>query len=403
MYSQDQMRALLAARRDGFSLPQALYTSPEAYEFDLEAIFGRSWLQAGLETQIPRPGDYFTYQVGRNSIVVLRDQRGDINAFFNTCRHRGAQICADGVGHAVRLVCPYHQWAYDLGGRLVQAPRMHDGFNVSDYRLQPVAVETVAGVIFICLSERPPDFAPFRATLEPMLEPHELTKAKVAHTIVLRAQANWKLVMENARECYHCRVSHPHLMKSYRDFTVKDPSGQPPKWEVEFRERCEALGLKCGEAIGPWYEIGRFPLADGVLSYTADGKPVVRQKLGRVGHGDVGTMWWGVNPHCFNHITGDFGFTFHAMPVGPQETLITGRWIVREDAVEGVDYDLQRLTEVWNATDIEDQRLAENNQRGVNSAAYAPGPYSEVTEQLVLRLVNFYCTTAKEFLAQKAR
>ena len=398
MYSHDQMRALLAARREGFSLPQALYTSQAAYEFDLEAVFGRSWLQAGLEAQIPRTGDYFTYQVGANSIVVLRDQRGGINAFFNTCRHRGAQICADGDGHVVRLVCPYHQWSYDLSGRLTQAPRMHEGFDISGYRLQPVAVETVAGVIFICLSENPPDFTSFRATLEPMLEPHELRKAKVVHTVTLRAQANWKLVMENARECYHCRVSHPHLMKSYRDFTVKEPSGQTPRWEVEFRERCEALGLKGGESIGPWYEIGRYALADGVVSYTSDGKPAVSKRLGRVGHGDVGTMWWGVNPHCFNHVTGDYAFSFQAMPVGPQETLITGRWVVHEDAVAGVDFDLKRLTEVWDATDIEDQRLAENNQRGVNSAAYAPGPYSQVTEALVLRLVSWYCAKAQEFL-----
>jgi len=401
MYSKDEMQALLDARQEGFSLPQALYTSPSAFEFDLEAIFGRSWLQVGLESQIPRPGDYFTYAVGRTSIVVLRDQRGGVNAFFNTCRHRGAQICTEPAGHAVRLVCPYHQWSYDLTGRLAQAPRMHDGFDISGYRLRPVAVETVAGVIFICLSESPPDFAPFRGTLEPMLEPHELRKAKIAHTIVLHAKANWKLVMENARECYHCRVSHPHLMKSYRDFTVKEPSGQPAKWEVEFRERCEALGLKCGEAVGPWYEIGRFALADGVLSYTADGKPVVAKKLGRVGHGDVGTMWWGINPHCFNHVTGDFHFWFQAMPAGPEETLITGRWIVHEDAVEGVDYDRDRLTEVWNATDIEDQLLAENNQRGVNSAGYVPGPYSQVTEALVLRLVDWYCATAKKFLAQR--
>jgi Rieske 2Fe-2S family protein len=401
MYSKDEMRALIEARREGFSLPQALYLSPAAYEFDLEAIFSRSWLQAGLESEIPNTGDYLTYPVGRSSVIVIRDSRGGINAFFNTCRHRGAQICGDRQGHVVRLVCPYHQWSYDLQGRLAQAPRMHEGFDVSGYRLQPVRVETVAGVIFICLSDHPPDFGPFRAALEPMLEPHELRHAKVVHTATLTAKANWKLVMENARECYHCRVSHPQLMRSFRDFTVKDPSGKPPEWEVRFRERCEAIGLKCEESIGPWYEVGRYPLGDGVLSYTMDGRPAVAKKLGRVDHGDVGTMWWGVNPHCFNHVTGDYAFFFQAMPTGPQETRITGRWIVHKDAVEGVDYDLRRLTEVWDATDIQDCALAENNQRGVNSLAYTPGPYSQVTEDLVLRLTNWYCATAQDFLRQR--
>jgi Rieske 2Fe-2S family protein len=202
--------------------------------------------------------------------------------------------------------------------------------------------------------------------------------------------------MENARECYHCRVSHPELMQSFRDFTVK--SAEVAAGEREHRERCEALGLKCGEVIGPWYQVGRYPLGDGVVSYTLDGKPAVSKKLGRVGHGDVGAMWWGVNPHCFNHVVGDYGFLFQAMPLGPQETLITGTWIVHQDAVAGVDYDLKRLTEVWEATDDQDRRLAENNQRGVNNMAYRPGPYSRVTEELVLRLVEFYCAKAREFL-----
>jgi Rieske 2Fe-2S family protein len=395
MYDKAEIRSLLAQHPEGFTLPQGLYSSQAAYEFDLEAIFHRSWLQVGIEGQIPEPGDYFTYQVGASSIVVLREQGGGINAFFNTCRHRGAPVCS-GAGHAVRLVCPYHQWSYDLSGKLKNAPRMHEGFNVGDYALKPVRVETVAGIIFACLSDGAPDFGGLRGSLEPMLEPHELRKARIAHTSTLVAQGNWKLVMENARECYHCRVSHPELMQSFRDFTVK--SAEVAAGEREHRERCEALGLKCGEVIGPWYQVGRYPLGDGVVSYTLDGKPAVSKKLGRVGHGDVGAMWWGVNPHCFNHVVGDYGFLFQAMPLGPQETLITGTWIVHQDAVAGVDYDLKRLTEVWEATDDQDRRLAENNQRGVNNMAYRPGPYSRVTEELVLRLVEFYCAKAREFL-----
>jgi glycine betaine catabolism A len=231
-----------------------------------------------------------------------------------------------------------------------------------------------------------------------MLAPHELRNAKLVHTATLIERADWKLVMENARECYHCRAGHPQLMRSFRDFTVKDDSSGPAPWELAFRERCESRGLKSDEVIGPWYEIGRYALGDGVVSYTMDGKPAVSRKLGRVGDGDVGTMWWGVQPNCFNHVVGDYGFFFQAMPTGPQETTVTGKWIVHRDAVEGVDYDLGRLTEVWNATNDQDRALAENNQRGVNSIAYAPGPYSQVTEQLVLRLIDWYCDSAEAFL-----
>jgi glycine betaine catabolism A len=398
MNTANKVRALLAERRAGYSLPQGLYVDPGVHDFDIQAIFQRNWLQAGLESEIPNPGDYLALSVGDSPIVLVRDQEGGIGGFFNTCRHRGAQICRDKRGHAVRLVCPYHQWTYDLRGQLVQAPRMHAGFDSSGYQLKPVNVETVAGLIYVCLSDSPPDFAPFRAALEPMLAPHELRNAKLVHTATLIERADWKLVMENARECYHCRAGHPQLMRSFRDFTVKDDSSGPAPWELAFRERCESRGLKSDEVIGPWYEIGRYALGDGVVSYTMDGKPAVSRKLGRVGDGDVGTMWWGVQPNCFNHVVGDYGFFFQAMPTGPQETTVTGKWIVHRDAVEGVDYDLGRLTEVWNATNDQDRALAENNQRGVNSIAYAPGPYSQVTEQLVLRLIDWYCDSAEAFL-----
>jgi Rieske 2Fe-2S family protein len=400
MSTVEKMRALLAQRRHGLSLPQGLYVGPEAHEFDRHAIFERHWLQAGLLSQIPRAGDYLTFEVAGSSVIVLRGDDGGIGAFFNTCRHRGARLCRDKAGHlGRRLVCPYHQWAYDLQGRLAQAPRMHPGFEREGIRLATVRVETVAGVIFVCLSEDAPDFAPFRAALEPMLEPHELTRAKVVHTATLVERANWKLVMENARECYHCRAGHPELMRSFSDFTAADVSGRAAAWIAAYEARCEARGLKNGSVVGPWYEVGRYPLTEGALSYTMDGRPAVAKRLGRVGDGDVGVMWWAVQPNGFNHVAGDYGFFFQALPTGPLETTVTGTWIVHEDAVEGVDYDLARLLEVWTATNDQDRALSENNQRGVESLAYTPGPYSQTSEQLVLRLVDWYCGAAERYLA----
>jgi glycine betaine catabolism A len=404
MSMAEKMRALLAERRRGFTLPQGLYVDPQAHEFDRRAIFERHWLQAGLVSQLSRPGDYLTFEVGSSSVIVLRNDQGDIGAFFNTCRHRGARLCREKTGHiSRRLVCPYHQWAYDLQGHLAQAPRMHPAFEREGIRLAPVRVETVAGVIFVCLSEDAPDFAPFRAALEPRLEPHELIHAKVAHTVTLIERADWKLVMENARECYHCRAGHPELMRSFSDFTAPDVSGRAADWIATYEARCEARGLKSGSVIGPWYEIGRYPLTEGVLSYTMDGRPAVTKRLGRVGDGDVGVMWWALQPNGFNHVAGDYGFFFQALPTGPLETTVTGTWIVHEEAVEGVDYDLARLAEVWTATNDQDRALSENNQRGVVSLAYTPGPYSQTSEQLVLRFADWYCDAAERYLANLTR
>jgi glycine betaine monooxygenase A len=392
------IRALFAERRTGYTLPQGLYVDPAVHDFDICAIFPRTWLQAGFESEIPAPGDYLTLEVGDSPIVVVRNQDGAVGAFFNTCRHRGAQICLEKHGHAVRLVCPYHQWSYDLRGRLVQAARMHEGFDWTGFNLCPIKVETVAGVIFICLGDHPPDFTPFRNALEPMIEPHELRKTKLVHTQTLIEQADWKLVMENARECYHCRAGHPQLMRSYRDFTVKETSGAPQQWEKAFIQNCESKGLPTREVIAAWYQIGRYPLGDGIFSYTMDGKPAVTKTLGRVGDGDVGTMWWGVQPNCFNHVVGDYAFCFQAWPTGPGETTVTGKWFVHQDAVEGADYDLGRLIEVWTATNTQDGLLVENAQRGIKSMAYTPGPYSQITEQLVVRLLDWYCESAESFL-----
>jgi Rieske 2Fe-2S family protein len=395
----DTMRARFAEREMGYSLPQSFYVDPAVHDFEIQAIFQTHWIQAGLESEIPDPGDYLTITIGPSPIVILRNQDREIGGFFNTCRHRGAQICREQRGHAHRLVCPYHQWTYDLRGKLLQVDRMHEGFDIRRYQLRPVRTETVAGVIFVCLADKPPDFAAFRAALEPMLEPHDLRNTKVAHTVTLIERANWKLVMENARECYHCRAGHPQLLRSYNDFTAPDITGRTQARLAAFEARCESRGLKNGSVVGPWFEVGRFPLAEGVVSYTMDGKPAVAKKLGRVGDGDVGVMWWAIQPNGFNHVVGDYAFFFQALPTGPQETTVTGKWIVHKDAVEGVDYDLARLIEVWSATNDQDRSLVENNQRGVNSSGYLPGPYSQITEQLLLRFLNWYCAASEAFIA----
>jgi Rieske 2Fe-2S family protein len=399
MTNVDRMRSLFAERRTGHSLPQALYADPAALEFDIQAIFNRYWLQAGLEIEIPKAGDYITMTVGVSPIVILRNEEGGVSAFFNSCRHRGAQICTEERGHMHRLVCPYHQWTYDLTGQLLRAGRMQEDFDVKAFRLRQVHTECVAGLIFISLTENAPDFTPIRAALEPLLAPHDLRNGKVAYTATLIERANWKLVMENARECYHCRARHLQLMHSFRDFTTQDLYSAPEPWMVEFWARCAARGLKNGPIRGSDFEAGRFALSDGVVSVTADGKRAVAKTLGAMGDGDVGTMWWALQPNCFNHAVGDYAFLFQALPTGPQETVVTAKWVVNKDAVEGVDYDLARLTEVWNATNNEDRWLAENNQRGVNSIAYVPGPYSQISEGRVLRFVDWYCAASEAFIA----
>ncbi|MFK8253070.1 aromatic ring-hydroxylating oxygenase subunit alpha [Ancylobacter terrae] len=403
MLDLERIRALVAGRRPGYSLPQALYNSPDVLEFDLDAIFGQSWILAGFTCEIPQPRGYLAVTVGRSPVVITRDREGTYRAFHNSCRHRGAQICAEGAGARGRLTCPYHQWVYDLDGSLVHARHMPESFDPAEHGLRPVHVENVAGALFVCLAETPPAFARFRAELEPLLAAHRLEEAKLAFQNTLVEKGNWKLVMENARECYHCGVGHPELCLT---FPIEEATGGQFAIEGDarhdaFAARLEAAGLGRGPFIGPWWQVERFPLNEGHLSLTMDGALACTKLMIEGEEADVGSLRWAIEPHSFCHSTADTTVYFSAMPTATGETLVTCKWLVHKDAVEGVDYDVERLTSLWNVTNIQDRDLVENNQRGVNSVGYLPGPYSESDESYVLRFIDWYCDKALDYIAAR--
>lgn len=398
MIDLDRIKALLDQRRPGHSLPQGLYNDPEAFAFDLQAIYGRSWLQVGFEAELPKPGSYISLTLGHWPIIVTRDRSGEIHAFHNSCRHRGAQICAEGHGSAARLVCPYHRWTYELSGELVHAGRMPDDFDKDAHGLKPIHVANVGGVLFVCLSDDPPPIAGFREAFAPLLAPHNLADAKLAHQSTLIERGNWKLVMENARECYHCPGGHPELSVSF-------PTGASGHFDYgeddgleRFNARMAGLGLPVGPVEGDWWQAMRFALNDGCVSMTADGQPTVSKLMCETGGGDIGSLRWSVEPHAFSHACGDYAFMFSALPLGPTETIVHAKWLVHKDAVEGVDYDLDRLTHLWNVTNLQDRDLVENNQRGVSSPGYEPGPYSPEAEALALRFADWYCQAARDYV-----
>lgn len=146
------------------------------------------------------------------------------------------------------------------------------------------------------------------------------------------------------------------------------------------------------------FRMTRIPLSAGALSYTMDGKPAVAGRLDRSGESDIGALLYFNYPSTWNHLLGDHALSFRVLPIGPNETLVTTKWLVPESAVEGVDYDLERLTKVWIATNDQDRRLVEGTQAGVNSPSYAPSPYSEVAENGVCQFDDWYCATMLERL-----
>lgn len=388
---------LLARRLPGHALEQAFYTSLAVYDLDLEHLFYREWLYAVPACQLAKAGSYVTMRVGAYEVIIVRGRDGEIRAFHNSCRHRGSLICKARQGHVAKLVCPYHQWTYELDGKLIWANDMGADFDASKHGLKPVSLRNLEGLIYICLSQTPPDFDAFAELARPYLAIHDLADAKVAYTSTIVEKANWKLVWENNRECYHCSSNHPALCRSFPldpNVAGVSPDGSISAVLQAHFDRCEASGAPAGFRISDdgQYRFARMPLQEKALSYTMDGKAAIGKNLGRVSLPDAGTLLKFHYPSTWNHFLPDHSLTFRVTPISPMETEVTTTWLVHKDAVEGVDYDLKRLTEVWIATNDEDREIVETNQQGILSPGYVPGPYSPNQESGVIQFVDWYAT-----------
>ncbi|SDI57833.1 aromatic ring-hydroxylating oxygenase subunit alpha [Alloyangia pacifica] len=386
---------LLHQHRPGHGLRQPFYGDPEIFEADLQAIFYRDWLYAFPACMLGKSGSYQRLKVGAFDVIVLRDAKGEIRGFHNSCRHRGSILCSASKGNVAKLTCPYHQWTYDLDGRLIWARDMAADFDASKHGLKPVHCRELSGLVYICLVDEAPDFDAFAETVRPYLGVHDLSNAKVAHQSTIIEKGNWKLVWENNRECYHCAGNHPDLCLTYPEdpsITGVSPDGTfPEKVESHFN-RLEAAGAPSRFKVGGdgQYRVARMPLLDGAQSYTVSGKIAVQKRLGHVPVLDAGALLLFHYPTTWNHFLTDHSITFRVTPIGPQETEVQTTWLVHKDAVEGVDYDLENLIRVWEHTNDEDRRVVEDNQQGINSPAYEPGPYSATHEDGVLQFVSWY-------------
>jgi Rieske 2Fe-2S family protein len=344
--SGDRVFRSLRERRPGTGLTREFYTDPEIFALDLERIFYRDWLFVAHSAELPETGSYLTLQIGAYPILLTRAADGVIRAFINSCRHRGARVCPEPAGKAARLVCPYHQWTYQLDGRLFAARQMGPGFDRSQLGLMPLHCETVAGYIFVCLADEAPDFGPTRRHLEPYLLPHRLAEARVAFQSTIIEEGNWKLVWENNRECYHCAANHPELARTFSDRpTVTSVSGAADDPLItEHWRRCESAGLTSQFQLSPDGQMrtARMPLIAPAVSYTMTGDAAVKRPLSDSipRELNIGTLLLFHYPTTWNHVLADHAISFRVLPLSPTRTALTTKWLVHRDAIEGVDYDI---------------------------------------------------------------
>jgi len=376
---------LVARHRPGFTLEQPFYNDPEIFRRDVGKIVAKQWLLVDHASRLPAAGDWFTFAVGGDSIILVRGKDGQIRGFFNVCRHRGSRICLAGEGNSRTLTCPYHAWVWNLEGQLQLARGMNEGFDRDAWPLHTCQVRLWHGLIFINLAdEGDPEVLPFEtlaAACEPFLAREDLARTRVAARISYPTHANWKLAVENFQECHHCAPSHPEYtaVHAYVVEEARDPAGWFADHEA-WQESRRAAGIHAEishprssdprQLHGGWY----VPIRPGIDTLSKDGKPLAPLLGAHTAFDGVDT---GIvfGQFAFAHLCNDHAVLFRFTPRRADFTDVELIWLVHEDAVEGRDYDVARLTWLWDVTTLEDTKIIHDNQLGVNSSRYAPGPY----------------------------
>lgn len=378
----------LAERRPSWGLPGGFYHDPGIYQLDLEQIWYRNWLFVGHDLEVPQRGDCLRVDIGERSILIVNTGE-DLAAFDNRFPGLSAPLFAGSTGSVKRFHHEGEGRDYQLDGQCLTpgAPA-----------LQRLPLVCLSHFLFLSLSENPSDMSEFRELLTPYMAPHCRHPLKIAHQSSIIEQGNWKLVLENNRECYHCLSNHPGLIITFPEdpsISGSNPHAALPAMVEEHWQRCEAAGLPSRFRIAESgdYRVTRMPLLKNFSSYTMDGQDAVGKRLLTDSDTNAGTLMLFHYPNSWNHCLGDHIISFRVLPLTVQSSRVITTWLVRADAEEGVDYDLNTLTEVWEATNDEDRYLVEQNQQGINSPLYRPGPYSRVYEDGVIQFVQWYSDT----------
>jgi Rieske 2Fe-2S family protein len=349
--------ARLAPIQASHTLPACHYTDPATFGREIERFFAARWLAVGRDEEVAGPGDYFVRTVAGESVVILRDDQGEIRSFFNVCRHRGTRICTGAEGRfAGTIQCPYHAWTYDLAGRLIGAPHMEGtpGFDKGDYPLKEIPLEVWEGHIFLNLDpgEGAATLASQLGEVPGRFRPWRMGELRRAARIVYDVAANWKLIIQNYSECLHCPIIHPALQKlSHYLSGVNDPPQDG--------------------ALGGW-----MLLREGVETLTIDGRRR-RACLPGLGPEECGRVYYyAILPNLLLSLHPDYVMTHILWPRACDRTEIVCEWHFHPDEIVRPGFDPSDAVEFWDLTNRQDWHVCELSQLGLNSRAYTPGPYS---------------------------
>ncbi len=230
--------------------------------------------------------------------------------------------------------------------------------------------------------------------MDAYFRPHALERARVAARLRHVVQANWKIVVENFSECYHCGPAHPELgqvMSYVRAFdspsAADERAAYAEMWEQQARAQGHAAGRVCSPT-GVQHEVVRIPIREGFLTQSRNGRPVA-PLMGEFRQYDGGVTATQFFPFNWLVACNDYAMLPRITPLSPLQTEVEQTWLVNRDAVEGADYNVEDLTWMWRRTIEQDVLICEGNQKGVNSRFYRPGPYTRM-ENLVEQFITWY-------------
>jgi Rieske 2Fe-2S family protein len=332
-------------------LPAAWYYEPEHYRRELDAFWYRRWIAACREEELPAAGDWRVVAIGSQKIVLLRNENGELRAFHNTCRHRGSILCEKESGRfaRARIVCPYHAWTYDLDGHLVGTPRRMEtpDFAASDFSLFEVALRTWSGFVFVCLIP----------SAEPVAFPdrfknYGLENLRIGKRIVVDVKANWKLLVENFAECFHCPPVHPELCRvvtAYQDAGAWG-LGKRAEDKTEYKPGARTLTLD-GTSRLPAFE--RLTEEERKTLYIPEMLP----------------------PNLFLNIQPDYVNSHMMFPTGPESVRIVYDWLFEPHHLPLAEADLQHYVALWEVTNAQDARNCGWQQQGIHALPFEHGHY----------------------------
>jgi glycine betaine catabolism A len=349
----EDLTLVLAPLGRARALPGHAYTAPSVFEWEVERFFEDSWVCVARSEELDRPRARTAVRVGNDGVLLVRDDEGAVRAFYNVCRHRGHELLEPGADgdHAV-IRCPYHAWTYRLDGSLKVAPRFGGvpGFDPADHSLVPARAEEWHGWIFVNASGTATEFGDHVGNLGALLADHEPGRLRTAAVERYEAAANWKILVENYHECYHCPSIHPELCRVTPPSSGRnlEPEGMWVGGSMELKEHAETMSLS-GESRGV-----PLPRLDAAK----------RRQV----------FYFGLFPNLLISPHPDYVMAHRIEPIAPGRSMIECRWLFPPEAIEREGFDPSYATSFWDITNRQDWRACESVQRGVASRGYRPGP-----------------------------